>query len=57
MLSPDNALQAEQQALQQAVQAVLAPLAQLCVVRGLNIQAMEEQIRKAFVEAAQRAHD
>lgn len=55
MLSPQNALQAEQQALTRAVHAVLSPLADLCVARGLPIQAVEEQIRLVFVNAAQRA--
>jgi len=57
VLSPQNALHTEQQALTQAVQAVLAPLAELCVARGLPIQAVEEQIRLVFVNAAQRASE
>ena len=55
MPSPQNALQADQQALTHAVQAVLSPLAELCVARGLPIQVVEEQIRLVFVNAAQRA--
>lgn len=57
MLTPNTALQAEQDALLLAVGAVLAPLAQLCVSRGLPIQAVEEQIRQTFVLAARQAHE
>ncbi|NDY91558.1 DUF6502 family protein [Ideonella livida] len=50
----------EQQALLQAVQAVLAPLARLAVARGLHFGTVEEQLKVAFVaaarEAALRAH-
>jgi hypothetical protein len=56
LLSLEKALQTEQQALRRAVQAVLSPLAQLCLARGLNIQSVEEQIRLVFVGAARRAH-
>ncbi len=55
MRAPEQTLHFEQQALQQALQAVLTPLAQLCVARGLAIQALEEQMRLAFVAAAQLA--
>jgi Family of unknown function (DUF6502) len=57
MLTSNTALQAEQDALMVAVGAVLAPLAQLCVARGLPIQAVEEQIRQTFVRAAWQAHE
>jgi hypothetical protein len=57
MLTPNTALHAEQDALLLAVGAVLAPLAQLCVSRGLPIQAVEEQIRQTFVLAARQAHE
>lgn len=46
---------AEQQALLQAVQAVLAPLARLAVARGLPFGAVEEQLKAAFVAAARDA--
>ncbi|WP_291067363.1 DUF6502 family protein [Hydrogenophaga sp.] len=52
MHAPDHPLQTEQQALQQALQSVLTPLAQLCVARGLTIQSLEEQMRLAFVRVA-----
>ena len=50
------ALDAEQQALLGALEAVLAPLAQLCVSKSIRIQVIEEQLRAAFVKAAQEAH-
>lgn len=56
MLSPQNTLHADQEALLLAVGAVLAPLAQLCVARGLPIQAVETQLRRGFVQAAWQAH-
>ncbi|MDM7950113.1 DUF6502 family protein [Hydrogenophaga sp.] len=57
MLTANTALQTEQDALMAAVGAVLEPLAQLCVARGLPIQAVEEQIRQTFVRAALQAHE
>lgn len=57
MLTPNTALHAEQDALLLAVGAVLAPLAQLCVSRGLPIQAVEAQIRQSFVLAAWQAQE
>ena len=51
-----DALNAEQQALLDAVDAVLAPLAQLCVGKHITIQVIEEQLRAAFVKAALQAH-
>ncbi len=57
MLSPHTALQAEQLALTRAVQAVLSPLADLCVARGLPIQTVEEQLRLVFVNAAHLASE
>lgn len=42
----------EQQALLQALDSVLLPLAQLCVGKGVPIQALEERLRQAFVRAA-----
>jgi hypothetical protein len=57
MLTPNTTLHAEQDALLLAVGAVLAPLAQLCVSRGLPIQAVEAQIRQTFMLAARQAHE
>jgi len=57
MLTPNTTLHAEQDALQLAVGAVLAPLAQLCVARGLPIQAVDMQLRQVFVQAAREAHE
>lgn len=44
--------QAEQQALLDALDSVLQPLAQLCVGKGVPIQALDERVRQAFVKAA-----
>lgn len=43
------------QPLQVALDALLEPMAQLCVGKGLPIQAVEEQLRRAFVKAARQA--
>lgn len=43
---------AEQQALLDALDSVLRPLAQLCIGKGVPIQALDERIRQAFVKAA-----
>lgn len=45
----------EQQLLLQALDHLLAPMAQLCVAKGVPIQAVEERLRRAFVAAAQDA--
>jgi len=50
-----SAPQAEQQHLLQALDSLLQPLAQLCVAKGVPIQAVEEQLRQAFVHAARQA--
>jgi len=42
--------------LQQAVHALLAPLARLAVARGMPCAAVEMQLRQAFVQAANEAH-
>ncbi len=46
----------EQQALQAALASLLAPVAQLAVARGLPFAAVEEMLKLAFVQAADRAH-
>ncbi len=46
----------EQQALQEALARLLAPVAQLAVARGLPFAAVEEMLKLAFVQAADRAH-
>ncbi|MEY4756282.1 MAG: hypothetical protein RJA34_1180 [Pseudomonadota bacterium] len=43
---------ADMQALLSAIDSVLQPLAQLCIGKGLPIQAIEEQLRQAYVKAA-----
>jgi hypothetical protein len=53
----DSAPTAEKQLLLDAVDNLLAPLAQLCVGKGISIQMIEEQLRKAFVQAAHQVHD
>ena len=51
--SPDtSALSEEQRALMAALAQVVQPLASLCIAKGLTIQAVEEQLRGAFVQAA-----
>ena len=50
------AITAEQQALLDAVRAVLAPLAQLAVARGLPFAALEEVLKREVVQAAAQAH-
>jgi Family of unknown function (DUF6502) len=46
----------EQQHLLGALAAVLAPLAQLSVSKGIRIQVVEEMLRSAMVNAAREAH-
>lgn len=53
---PDPATDAEQQALQDALRAVLAPLAQLAVAQGLPFAALEGALKQAVVQAAAAAH-
>ncbi len=47
---------AEAQALQQALRAVLAPLAQLAVAQGMPYAALEATLKRAVVQAAAAAH-
>jgi hypothetical protein len=54
---PDHpAPDAEAQALQDALRAVLAPLARLAVERGLPYAALEAALKQAVVQAAAAAH-
>lgn len=46
----------EQPALQEAVRALLVPLARLAVARGLSYAAVDEMLRAAFVATAHAAH-
>jgi hypothetical protein len=48
-----NAVDADQLAVMAALDGVFAPLAQLCLSKGIRIQAVEERLRAAFVQAAQ----
>lgn len=50
-ISPDG-LQAEQQALLAVLERLLSPLARLCLAKGIPIQAAEEVMRRAYVQAA-----
>jgi hypothetical protein len=50
-----EALTAEQQAVIDALVQVFAPLAELCVAKGIRIRTVEERIRGAFVKAARDA--
>lgn len=58
MTDPSDAPPApgEQPALQDALRALLVPLAQLAVARGLSYAAVDEMLRAAFVSAAHAAH-
>lgn len=49
--------QSELQDLLHALDSLLLPLAQLCVGKGVPIQATEERLRRAFVEAARQASE
>ena len=51
-----DALGADQQAVLDALDAVHAPLAQLCIAKGIRIRTVEERLRAAFVRAAREAH-
>lgn len=55
-IAPSDPHSAEQQSLLAALRAVLAPVAQLCVAKGIRIQTFEEMVRGAFVSAAIEAH-
>ncbi len=46
----------DDQALRDAVAAVLAPLARLAVDRGMTYAALDESLKRALVDAAQDAH-
>jgi len=50
-ISPDG-MQAEQQALVAVLEQLLSPLAKLCLAKGISIQAAEEVMRRAYVQAA-----
>lgn len=50
-----EALQTEQQALLGALAHLLQPFAELCLAKGVTIQAVEELVRRAFVQAARQA--
>ena len=51
-----DALSADQQAMLDALDSVFAPLAQLCIAKGIRIRAVEDRLRGAFVQAARDAH-
>lgn len=54
---PASDLSGELHSLLQALDSLLLPLAQLCVGKGVPIQAAEERLRRAFVEAARRSSE
>jgi hypothetical protein len=54
--TPSTALGAEQEALLGALDAVLQPLADLCLAKGITIQALEQRLRQAMVQSAVQAH-
>ncbi|HSW16780.1 MAG TPA: DUF6502 family protein [Ramlibacter sp.] len=51
-----DGLGADQQAVLDALDAVFAPLAQLCIAKGIRIRAVEDRLRASFVKAARDAH-
>jgi hypothetical protein len=53
---PAGAASAEADALVRAVDALLAPLAQLAVAKGMPCTVVEDRLRQAFVSAARDAH-
>jgi hypothetical protein len=53
---PDTPPDAQQQALQDALRAVLAPLARLAVAEGLPYAALQDALKQAVVHAAAAAH-
>lgn len=54
--SPNSTQAPEQQALLEALSAVLEPLARMAVARGLPYSAFEDLAKSAFVRAAHAAH-
>ena len=54
--TPASATRADAEALLQALDALLAPLARLAVARGLPCATVEGLLRRAFVRAARDAH-
>lgn len=55
-ISAMDALSADQQAVLDALDGLLGPLAQLCIAKGIRIRAVEDRLRGAFVKAARDAH-
>jgi hypothetical protein len=53
---PTDAHSQQQQALKEALQTLLAPLARLSVARGLPFAVVEDLMKQAFVQAAAQAH-
>lgn len=53
---PEDPAQAEQEALLEALDALMGPLAQLVVARGLPFGALQESMKRALVLAASAAH-
>ena len=51
-----TALSAEQQALLGALDAILQPLTDLCLAKGITIQSLEQRLRLAMVQSAVLAH-
>jgi hypothetical protein len=52
----DSPLPPDQQAVLEAVNALLLPLARLAVARGVHFGAVEERLKTAFVQAAREAN-
>ncbi|MEK8032564.1 DUF6502 family protein [Ideonella sp. DXS29W] len=52
----ESSLPPDQQAVLEAVNALLAPLARLAVARGVHFSEVEERLKTAFVQAAREAN-
>ncbi|MBN8487891.1 MAG: hypothetical protein J0M20_09250 [Burkholderiales bacterium] len=53
---PSDALPPDQQAMLEAANATLLPLARLAVARGVHFGVIEERLKQAFVQAAREAN-
>ena len=55
-VTADLSKDSDQRALQEALNRLLAPLAELCLARGMTFPAVEEMLKRAFVEKARAGH-
>jgi hypothetical protein len=50
-----NTISSEQQAVLDALNSIFEPMAELCIARGIRIQAVQDLLRGAFVQAARES--